>query len=162
MAVCPATAIPIANPAIPCSDNGVLNTLSTPYFSNNPLVHLKTPPNFTSSPNTIALWLFKKLRSIWLKRNVDCWVYCSKEVHMITLDGGWNVAGINVSLVIGICCWEFENVLKHFGVHFCYFYDPINYKLFGDFFIIFFVAYSIILFQIFNDFLIKISQNIVF
>lgn len=55
MAVWPTAATPIANPAMPCSDRGVLNTLSTPYFSSSPLVHRKTPPNFTSSPNTIAL-----------------------------------------------------------------------------------------------------------
>lgn len=60
MAVCPATATPIANPAIPCSDNGVLNTLQTPYFYNKPLVHLNTPPNFTSYPKTLALYKINK------------------------------------------------------------------------------------------------------
>lgn len=55
MAVCPTAARPIANPAIPCSANGVLKTLSIPYFSRSPLVHLKTPPNLTSSPKTLAL-----------------------------------------------------------------------------------------------------------
>ncbi len=100
-------------------------------------MHLKTPPNLTSSPKTIALWLFKNLRSICLKRNIDCRVYGSKEVHMITLDSGWNVAGIDVFLVIGMCCWKFENVLKDFGVHFCLFDDPliINYlEIFSLFF----------------------------
>jgi len=47
-------AAPIANPAIPYSDNGVLNTLSVPYFSFIPIVHLNTPPNLTSSPKIIA------------------------------------------------------------------------------------------------------------
>ena len=54
MAVLPEVAAPIANPAIPYSDRGVLNTLSVPYFSLSPMVHLNTPPNLTSSPKMIA------------------------------------------------------------------------------------------------------------
>ena len=38
-----------------CSDKGVLNTLSLPNRSNKPTVHLKTPPNLTSSPKQRAL-----------------------------------------------------------------------------------------------------------
>jgi hypothetical protein len=38
-----------------CSDKGVLKTLSVPYFSFNPMEHLKTPPNLTSSPKTTHL-----------------------------------------------------------------------------------------------------------
>jgi hypothetical protein len=48
----PLVARPIANPAIPYSESGVLNTLSVPYFSLSPIVHLNTPPNLTSSPKT--------------------------------------------------------------------------------------------------------------
>jgi hypothetical protein len=38
-----------------CSQRGVLNTLSVPYFSFSPKLHLKTPPNLTSSPKSTAL-----------------------------------------------------------------------------------------------------------
>ena len=67
MVQAPATADPIANPAIPlrtletyfrrkitCSHNGVLKTRSSPYLSMRPLVHRKTPPNLTSSPKMIV------------------------------------------------------------------------------------------------------------
>jgi hypothetical protein len=47
----PTEASPIPNAAMPCSHNGVLNTQSVPYFSFRLIVHLNTPPNFTSSPN---------------------------------------------------------------------------------------------------------------
>jgi hypothetical protein len=56
--VAPLVANPIAKPAIPYSDRGVLNTLSVPYFSLRPTVHLKTPPNLTSSPKITALSSF--------------------------------------------------------------------------------------------------------
>lgn len=68
----------MANPAIPCSDNGVLKTLSTPYFYNNPLVHLNTPPNLTSSPKTFALLLQINLRWISLQTDVNGGVNCGK------------------------------------------------------------------------------------
>ena len=55
MAVAPADAAPMANPAIPCSERGVLKTRALPYFCCNPIEHLKTPPKATSSPNTRAL-----------------------------------------------------------------------------------------------------------
>jgi hypothetical protein len=58
MAVAPEVAKPIANPATPYSDKGVLKTLSVPYFSLRPIVHLNTPPNFTSSPNITAFGSF--------------------------------------------------------------------------------------------------------
>lgn len=45
-----------------CSDRGVLKTRSLPYRSCKPTVHLKTPPNATSSPNKQALQRLKKLQ----------------------------------------------------------------------------------------------------
>ena len=54
MAVAPAVAAPIAKPPIPYSESGVLKTLSVPYFSLSPIEQRNTPPNFTSSPNSIA------------------------------------------------------------------------------------------------------------
>ena len=58
-------ATPIANPAIPYSDKGVLKTLSVPYFSLRPIVALKTPPNLISSPNMIALSsVFKAISNV--------------------------------------------------------------------------------------------------
>ncbi|KAI2804639.1 hypothetical protein BLOT_003626 [Blomia tropicalis] len=54
IAVAPAAASPIPNPAMPCSHNGVLNTRSLPNLSCNPTVHRNTPPNATSSPNITA------------------------------------------------------------------------------------------------------------
>lgn len=51
----PATARPIPKPTIPCSQSGVLKTRSLPYRSRRPLVHLNTPPNPTSSPNTTKI-----------------------------------------------------------------------------------------------------------
>ena len=50
----PILAYPIAKPAMPFSDKGVLKTLSLPYFSLRPDVHRKTPPKATSSPKTMA------------------------------------------------------------------------------------------------------------
>lgn len=71
MVVAPVAATPIANPAMPYSLKGVLNTLSVPYFSFNSTVHLNTPPNLTSSPNIIALlFLVKVLPVITTKCNV--------------------------------------------------------------------------------------------
>lgn len=55
IAVCPLTANPMPNPMIPCSDRGVLKTLSMPKRSYSPEVHLNTPPYFTSSPKTFVL-----------------------------------------------------------------------------------------------------------
>jgi len=54
MVVAPVVAYPIANPAIPYSHKGVLNTRSDPYFSFKPTEHQNTPPNFTSSPKRTA------------------------------------------------------------------------------------------------------------
>ena len=45
----------MANPAIPCSLNGVLNTFIGPCFSNSFSEHRNTPPKATSSPNKHAL-----------------------------------------------------------------------------------------------------------
>ena len=72
MAVCPIEAAPMPKPTIPCSVKGVLKTRSRPacmrqfdsHFptaakhipnsSARPMVHRKTPPKATSSPNTTA------------------------------------------------------------------------------------------------------------
>jgi hypothetical protein len=57
---------------MPCSDRGELNTLSIPYLSQRPVVQRKTPPNLTSSPNTLALsenedtWGLFKGQYLWL------------------------------------------------------------------------------------------------
>ncbi|MPC19008.1 hypothetical protein E2C01_011911 [Portunus trituberculatus] len=51
MVVAPPTAEPMANPAIPCSQRGVLKTRSFPNLSCSPIVQRNTPPNPTSSPN---------------------------------------------------------------------------------------------------------------
>ena len=55
MAVAPAAAKPMPNPAMPCSHNGVLKTRSFPYFSCKPTVQRKTPPKATSSPKITVL-----------------------------------------------------------------------------------------------------------
>ena len=41
MVVAPATDMPMAKPAMPCSQSGVLKTRSWPYFSPRPTVHLE-------------------------------------------------------------------------------------------------------------------------
>jgi hypothetical protein len=46
---------PMPKATIPCSQRGVLKTLSFPYFLFKSKEHLKTPPNFTSSPKSTAL-----------------------------------------------------------------------------------------------------------
>ncbi len=46
---------PMPKATIPCSQRGVLNTLSFPYFLFKSKEHRKTPPNFTSSPKSTAL-----------------------------------------------------------------------------------------------------------
>ena len=44
----------MANPAMPVSESGVLNTRSDPNSSRRPVEHRKTPPNPTSSPKTMV------------------------------------------------------------------------------------------------------------
>ena len=45
----------MANPIIPCSQRGVLKTLSVPYFWLRSREQRKTPPNLTSSPKVDTL-----------------------------------------------------------------------------------------------------------
>ena len=72
MTLAPATAAPIANPAIPCSLSGVLKTRSVPYFSLSPIEQRNTPPNFTSSPNNKVLgWWGACLLWIALERDIE-------------------------------------------------------------------------------------------
>lgn len=81
MAVFPIDAYPIANPAIPCSQRGALNTLASPNSSLSPTVQRNTPPNATSYNVVVRKAAFKHLhflpRQRWLLNHQSSWQLAS-------------------------------------------------------------------------------------